>query len=89
MENVVGVMESVAVDRRKEMWSAWKLVLNDQLEKIYQEYSTEEQRMHACADFCVNINLESSWTILCKKLYRKREMIAARKAKTFIPQSGE
>ena len=89
MENVVGVMEKVAVERRKEVWSGWDIVLDPQLEEIYQKYSTEEQRIHACADIYVNCRPDSSWTDLHKGLYALNEMTAARKAKTFIPQTGE
>ena len=92
MENVVGVMEKVAVERREEVWSegSWGDIVPDpKLEEIYQKYSTEEQRIHVCADIYVNCNPDSSWTHLCQGLYGKNEMTAARKAKTFIPQTGE
>ena len=89
MENVVGVMEKVAVERRKEVWSEWGIVPYPQLEEIYQKYSTEEQRIHACADIYVNCRPDSSWTHLCQGLYVWNEMTAAKKAKTFIPQTGE
>ena len=89
MENVVGVMEKVAVERRKEVWSRWDIVPYPQLKEIYQKYSTEEQRIHACADIYVNCRPDSSWTLLCWGLYRENEMTAAKKTKTFIPQTGE
>ena len=89
MENVIGVMENVAVERRKEVWSKWDIVPDPQLKEIYQKHSTEEQRIHACADVYVNCRPESSWTFLCQRLYWEKEMTAVRKAKTFIPQTGE
>ena len=89
MENVVGVMEKVAVERRKKVWSYGDIVPDLQLEEIYHKYSTEEQRIHACADIYVNCNPDSSWILLCQGLYRWNEMTAAKKAKTFIPQTGE
>ena len=89
VENVVGVMEKVAVERRKEVSSGWDIVPDPQLYEIYQKYSTEEQRICACADIYVNCCPHSSWTHLCQGLYKENEMIAARKAKTFIPQTGE
>ena len=82
-------MESVAVDRRKEVWSYWEFVPDKQLDEIYQKYSTEEQRMCACADLYVNINPRSSWTDVCRGLYLMNEMTAAREAKTFIPRTGK
>ena len=96
VENVAGVMETVVVERRKEVWSGWDFIVNNlqlvpdlQLKEIYQKYSTEEQRIHACADIYVNCHLDSSWTHLCRILYGKNEMTAAKKAKTFIPQTGK
>ena len=89
MENVVGVMENVAVERRKEAWSRYDIIPYLQLEEIYQKYSTEEQRIHACADIYVNCRPESSWTHLYKRLYGLNEMTAVRKAKSFIPQTGK
>jgi hypothetical protein len=89
VENVVEVMEKVAVERRKKVWSGWEIAPGPQLEEIYQKYSTEEQRIHACADIYVNCRPDSSWTDLCHGLYVENEMTAARKAKIFIPQTGE
>ena len=89
VENVAGVMEEVAVERRKEVWSRGDIVSDPQLEEIYQKYSTEEQRIHACADIYVNCRPDSSLTDLHLGLYVKNEMTAAKKAKTFMPQTGE
>ena len=86
---VVGVLENVAMERRKEVWSRRGIVPHPQLEEIYQKYSTEEQRIHACADIYVNCRLHSSWTHLCQGLYGRNEVTAVRKAKTFIPQTGK
>ena len=89
MKHVTGVMEAVAVERRKEVWTKQSIVPHTHLEEIYQKNSTEEQRIRSCADFYVNIHPEPSWTHLCLRLYWENEMTAARKAKTFIPQTGE
>jgi hypothetical protein len=88
VENVARVMEKVAVERRKEVWSK-RIIPGPQLEEIYQKYSTEEQRIRACADIYVNCLLDSSWTRLCWELYIVNELTIARKAKTFLPQTGE
>ena len=89
VDNVVEVLEIVAVKRRKEAWSRQGIIQDSQLEEIYQKYPTEEQSIHACADIYVNCCPHSSWTHLCQGLYEEKEMTAARKAKTFIPQTGE
>ena len=89
VENVVGVMEMMEVQEWMEVWSLGGIIPYSQLEEICQKYSTEKQRIHACADFYVNCHPDSSWTDLCQKLYEGNEMTAAKKAKTFIPQTGE
>ena len=88
-DNVVGVLEIVAVERRKEVWSGGDIIPHPQLEEIYQKYSTEEQRIHACADIFVNCHPFSSWVHLHRGLSSMNEMTAVRKAKTFMPQIGE
>ena len=86
---MVGVLENVAVERRKEVWSRGAIVPDPHLEEIYQKYSTEEQRIHACADIFVNCYPLSSWAYLHQGLSSMNEMTAARKANTFVPQTGE
>ena len=44
IENVVGVMENMAVDRWKQVWSRSGIIPHSQLEDIYQKYSSKEQR---------------------------------------------
>ena len=86
------MIENVAVERRKEVWSKRGIIPDQQLEEIYQKYSTEGQRIHACADFYVNCHPDSSWTHLCQSLYLENEVTAVtavRKAKAFIPQTGK
>ena len=77
------------MERRREVCSSWNIVPHSQLEEIYRKYSTEEQRIHACADVYINCHPVSSWTHLCRGLYVEKEMTAARKARTFILQTGE
>ena len=89
VENFVGVMENVAVERRKWVWYSRGIVPDPLSEEIHRKYPTEEQRVHACADVYVNCHPDSSWRDLCQRLYLENEMTAARKAKTFIPQTGK
>ena len=70
------------------MLSGWNCVPDRQLKEIYKKYLTEEQRMHACVDYYVNCHHNPTWTQLCKRLFNMNELDAARKAKTFIPQTG-
>ena len=77
------------MDRRKEVWWGWRLVPVPLLEEIYQKYSNEDQRLQECANCYVNCHYDPSWRHLYVRLFEMNEMTAARKAKTFIPQTGE
>ena len=80
------------MDRRKEVWSRCcsGAVPNQTLEKIFHEYLTEDQRTRACADYYINRHPKSSWKHLHWGLfYYSNEVAAVRKARTFIPQTGE
>ena len=77
------------MDRRLEVWRGWVLLPDLLLEEIYQKYSNEDQRLQECADFYVNYHYDPSWRDLCEGLFDREEMTAARKAKTFMPQTGE
>ena len=77
------------MDRRMGVWRERRLVPYLLLEKIYQKYSNEDQPLQECADYFVNCYYDPSWSDLCKGLFDREEMTAARKAKTFIPQTGE
>ena len=82
--NVLGVIENVVVDRRENVFASYP-----RLRMKFLECLPEEQRLHAFADSYVNCYPEASWIELCQRLYEDNEMIAARKAKVFIPQAGE
>ena len=77
------------MDRRMEVWREWELVPVPLLEEIYQKYSNEDQRLQECADCYANCHKDPSWRDLCERLLYMNEMTAARKTKTFIPQTGE
>ena len=77
------------MDRRKDVWREWRWVPDPLLEEIYQKYSNEDQRLQEFADYFVNCYYNPSWSVLCEGLFDREEMTAARKAKTFMPQTGE
>ena len=77
------------MDRRKKVWREQELVPDTLLELIYYNYSNEDQRLQECADLYANYLYDTSWRNLCRGLFAMNEMTAVRKAKTFIPQTGE
>ena len=59
------------------------------VEEIYSNHSSEEEKLHSCADAYVSSKPDSSWEDLVRWLYMYGEMAAAKKAKCFLPQKGE
>ena len=85
--NVTRAMEKVTVDKRRKAWEevlSWRVV-----EEIYSSHSSEEEKLHSCADIYVTCNPHSSWEELVQKLYYNcGEMAAAKEAKAFLQQKG-
>ena len=88
LENVIGVMEKVSVDNRRQVWEEvleWRAV-----KEICSSHSSEEEILHSCADSYISKH-DSSWEYmyLVEWSYMYGEMAAARKAKSFLQQKGE
>ena len=67
----------------------WEEVLDeDAVEEIYSSHSSEEEKLHSCADTYVTCKLDSSWEKLVLRLYYSGEMAAAKEAKAFLQQKG-
>ena len=84
--NVTRAMEKVTVDNRRQVW---KEVLGKRaVEEIYSSHSSEEEKLHSCADTYATCKPDSSWEELVQKLYCYREMAAAKEAKAFLQLKG-
>ena len=55
-----------------------------QCEEIRRRYSTDTEKIHACADYFVNCHPKAEWKRLATKLYFSLEFTAARESKTFL-----
>ena len=55
---------------------------------IYSSHSSEEEKIHYCADTYVTCAPHSSWEELVRLLYLSAEMAAAKEAKAFLQQEG-
>ena len=86
LENVSGAMEKVSVDKRRLVWE--EVLGWEAFEEIYSSHSSEEEKLHSCADSYIS-NPDSSWKDLVEWLYWHGEMAAAKKAKSFLQQKGE
>ena len=79
------------VDKREKVWRGdWRgeLVPEPPLEEIYQKYSNEEQKLHACADYYVNCGVDSSWERLARILYLEEETTALEKVRSYLNPRG-
>ena len=86
MENVTRVVEKVTVDKRKRVWEGvlgWTAV-----KEIYSNHSSEEEKLHSCADIYANCKSDSSWEKLAHELYNWGGMAAAKEAKALLQQKG-
>ena len=74
------------MDKRREVWE-WVLG-ESAVAKIYSSHSSEEERLHSCANTYATCKPDSSWEDLVQELYYYGEMAAAKEAKTFLQQKG-
>ena len=58
------------------------------VEEIYSSHSSEEEKLHSCADTYVTCKPGSSWEQLALALYTYGEMAAAKEAKAFLQYKG-
>ena len=68
----------------------WEGVLEWQaVEEIYTNHSSEEEKLHSCADVYVTCKPYSSWKQLVRVLYYDfGEIAAAKEAKAFLQHNG-
>jgi hypothetical protein len=102
VENVIGVMEKIKVNKRRRLWTR---VLEqkeqtrrtflmfhlgaDIVDEIYSSHSSEKEKTHACSDVYVNCRPESSWEHLTSVLYKENEMTVVDQARPFLPPRGK
>ena len=99
VENVTRAMEKVTctVDKRKRVWAGnkrrevWERIFchRQVVEKIFSRHSSEEEKLHSCADTYVTCAPSISWKELVEELYDCGEMAAAKEARTFLQRKGE
>lgn len=81
--NVATVVENVAVDKRRELWN---IFLGDEpAEEIYNGQSSDEEKLHSCADVYVNCTPGSSWESFVQNLFAHSATAAAKAAMEIKP----
>ena len=74
------------MDKRREVWE--EVLGGNAVEEIYSNHSSEEEKLHSCADTYVTCKPDSSWEGLVQRLYDYGEMAPAKEAKAFLQQKG-
>ena len=100
VENVVRVIQKVAVDNRRLLWRKTLDEVNrlsslltrrrkGVVEEIYGSHSSDEEKLCSISDIYVNCKPDSSWEGLVCCLYENGEMAATDIAKAFLPPKGK
>ena len=85
VDNVTQVMDKIEADKWEEVMGGDGLDIPRSLrEEIWRRYSTDAEKIHACADYYLNYKPDASWEGLTKNLYWKKEFAAARESKSFM-----
>ena len=84
--NVTRAMEKVTVDNRRQVWE--KVLNRGAVRETYSSHSSEEEKLHSCADTYATCKPDSSWEQLVWNLYDCGEMAAAKDAKAFLQRKG-
>ena len=67
----------------------WERVLwKGTVEEIYSNHSSEEEKLHSCADIYANCKSDSSWETLVRVSFFCGEIAAAKEAKAFLQHNG-
>ena len=74
------------MDKRRGVWE--EVLKRSVVEEIYSSHSSEEEKLHSCADIYVTCKPDSSWKDLVQTLYYYGEIAAAKEAKAFLQQKG-
>ena len=95
VDSLVDVMEKLTSDeeRRRKVWEEvlkWKgHTPSSYIDEVYTQYTSAREKTLALSDVYINIRPDSSWQHLVEVAYRQQELVAAKGAKTFIPNEGE
>ena len=88
--NIAIVMEMVTVNKRKQLWL--KLLgqrAKSDIDKIYESYTGEDDRIHHCSNMYVSCCPTSSWEHLTSLLYEEDERTAMDLASQYLQPKGK
>jgi hypothetical protein len=89
VDNVTQILNKIPGDKWEKVMGGlgldipWSL-----LEEIQRRYSTDTEKIHACADYFVNCHPQAEWEDFTTRLYVKHQFAALKEKKSLIP-TGE
>ena len=83
VDNVAPILDKIGQDQWERVVSTY-IVPKPLLDEIQRRYSTDTEKIHACADYYVNYHPQASWEDLTGTLYLNKEFAAARESKSFM-----
>ena len=85
VDNVTQILNKIPGDKWEKVMSAGGVGIPWPLrEEIQRRYSTDTEKIHACADYYVNYHPDAGWEHLTTRLYLKEEFALARETKSFM-----
>ena len=82
VDNVATILDKIGQDQERVVSA--HIVPNPLLKEIQRRYSTDTEKIHACADYYVNCHPQASWEHLTRILYLKKAFAVARESKSFM-----
>ena len=85
VDNVTQILNKTPGDKWERVMGVGGLDIPKPLhEEIQRRYSTDTEKIHACADYYVNYHPDAGWEHLTVKLYSYKEFASARESKSFM-----
>ena len=85
VDNVTQILNKIPGDMWKEVMGGGGLNIPEPLLKeIQRRYSTDTEKNHACADYCVNCHPCAEWERFSLRLYLEHQFVLAKESKSFM-----
>ena len=90
VDNVIQILNKIPGDKREKVMGGGGLDIPRSLrEEIQRRYSTDAEKIHACADYYVNCHPNAGWEDLTLGLYHMKEFALARESKSLFMSTGK
>jgi hypothetical protein len=84
VDNVTQILNKIPGDKWEKVMGGLGIP-ESLLREIQRRYSTDTEKIHACADYYVNCHPQAKWEHLTWKLYGYHQFAALKEKKSLIP----